>query len=228
MTACNSKSDNKNIENISVDSSKVQVEIKQQDSIVIEIDTIIINDNKYIQILKDSLLNCLLSIDGDTIVKSEDYYFRLELIDIDVDGYNDMRIHIFCNTPNVCDNYLFVKKTSSFKLIENCYLDIKKVKGADFFYSYNRAGCADKNWESNLSKIENYKLINYGYIHGQGCDFKIEENPQIIEIYKVNNLDSEEKTLLKKLPYKKYIKEFGDKWDFIENYWTKNYKTFEQ
>ena len=84
------------------------------------------------------------------------------------------------------------------------------------------------NWESHLYKIENYKLVSYGYIKGQGCDFEIEKNPQIIEIYKVINSDTDEKTLIKKLPYQKHIKEFGDKWDFIKNYWTRNYKTFER
>ena len=228
LTACNSKSADKTIENNSADCSTVQIKTQQQDTVDIKIDTLKINGHKYIQTLKDSNFNCLLSIQGDTIVKSEDYYFKLELIDIDEDGYKDIRVFAFSNTPNQCDNYLFDKTTSSFKLIENCDLDIKKVKGTTFFYSYNRAGCADLNWESNLSKIENFKLVNYGYIHGQGCDFEINENPQVIEIYKVVNSDTDEKKLIKKLPYQKHIKEFGDKWEFIENYWTKNYKAFEQ
>lgn len=41
------------------------------------------------------------------------------------------------------------------------------------------------------------------------------------------NSDTNEKKLMKKLPYKKHIKEFGDKWDFIEQYWAENYKAFE-
>ncbi len=227
LIACNSKSADKTIENNSSDSSTVQFKTQQQDTVDIKIDTLKINGLKYIQTLKDTNFNCLLSIQGDTIVKSEDNYFKLELIDIDKDGNKDIRVFAFSNTPNQCDNYLFDKTTSSFKLIENCHLDIKKVRGTSFFYSYNRAGCAGLNWESSLSKIENYKLVNYGYIHGQGCDFEIEKNPQIIEIYKVSNSDTDERTLIKKLPYQKHIKEFGDKWDFIENYWTKNHKTFE-
>ena len=227
LTACNSKSADKTIENISADSSKIQIN-QHQDSVDIQIDTIKINDQKFIQTLKDSNFNCLLSLQGDTIVKSEDYYFKAEFLDIDKDGYKDIRVFAFSNTPNQCDNYLFDKNLKTFKLIENCDLDIQKIKGTDFFYSYNRAGCADMNWESHLSKIENYKLLDYGYIYGQGCDFEIEKNPQVIEIYKVSNSDTDEKVLIKKLPYQKHIKEFGDKWEFIENYWTRNYKTFER
>jgi hypothetical protein len=227
LTACNSKPTDKTIENISADSSTIQT-YQHQDSIDIQIDTIQINYQKFIQILKDSNFNCLLSPNGDTIVKSEDYYFEVEFLDIDKDGYKDIRVFIYSNTPNLCDNYLFDKRLRTFKLIDNCDLDIQKIKGTDFFYSYNRAGCADMNWESHLCKIENYKLVDYGYIYGLGCDSENGKYPQVIEIYKVNNLGNEEKVLIKKLPYQKHIKEFGDKWEFIENYWANNYKTFER
>lgn len=228
LTACNAKSTDKTIENKTTDSSTIEIKVQRQDSIDIHIDTLRINNQQYIQTLKDNKFNCLLSIQGDTIVKSEDYYFEAKFLDIDEDGYKDIRVFVFSNTPNQCDNYLFDKTTHSFKLIENCDLDIQKIKGTNFFYSYNRAGCADLNWESNLSKIENYKLVNYGYIRGQGCDFEIKNNPQVIEIYKVSNSDTDEKKLIKKLPYQKHIKEFGDKWDFIKNYWATNFKTFER
>ncbi len=227
LSACNSKSADKTIEKISADPSSIQIN-QRQDSVDIQIDTLKINDQKFIQTLKGSNFNCLMSLQGDTIVRSEDYYFKAEFLDIDEDGYKDIRVFAFSNTPNQCDNYLFDKKLKTFKLIENCDLDIQKIKGTKFFYSYNRAGSADMNWESHLSKIENNKLVDCGYMYGQGCDFEIEKNPQIIEIYKVSNSDTDEKILIKKLPYQKHIKEFGDKWEFIENYWTRNCKTFER
>jgi len=112
LTACNSRSTDKTIENNSVDSLTVQIKTQQQETVDIKIDTLNINGHKYIQTLKDSNFNCLLSIQGDTIVKSEDYYFKLELIDIDEDGYKDIRVFAFSNTPNQCDNYLFDKTKS--------------------------------------------------------------------------------------------------------------------
>jgi hypothetical protein len=165
---------------------------------------------------------------GDTIVKSEAYYFEAKFLDIDEDGYKDIRVFAFSNTPDQCDNYLFDKELKTFKLIENCDLDIKKLKGTQFFYSYNRVGCADMNWESHLSKIEKHKLVNYGYINGQGCDFEVKDNPQVIEIYKVTDSDKDEKKLIKSLSYLKHISKNNDKWDFIEKYWKQNFKTFDR
>jgi hypothetical protein len=227
LTACNSKPTDKAIENISADSSTIQIKTKPEDTVDIQINTLKINDQQYVQILKDTKFNCLVSIQGDTIVKSEDYYSKAKFLDIDEDGYKDIRVFAFSNTPNQCDNYLFDKTINTFKLVENCYLDIQKLKGTDFFYSYNRAGCADLDWESHLSKIENYNLVDYGYINGKGCDFEIKNNPQVIEIYKVNISDTDEKKLIAKLPYRKHIKKDSNKWSFIKKYWTRNYKTFE-
>jgi len=228
MTACNPKLDDKVIVKKQIDGLTLKSNIQLQETTTIHQDTITINNQHYIQISKDERFNCLLSMQGDTIIKSQNYYFKSKFLDIDEDGYKDIRVFAFSNTPNQCDNYLFDKKLKTFKLIENCNLDIQKIKGTNFFYSYNSAGCADMNWESYLSKIENYKIVDYGYIYGQGCDFEVENNPQVIEIYKIGNSDTYEKKLLKKLPYLKNIPEFEAKWSFIDKYWAQNFKTFDR
>lgn len=66
-----------------------------------------------------------------------------------------------------------------------------------------------------------------GHIYGQGCNFEVKQNPQVIEIYKVTNNDERKGKLISKLRYLKYIGHFDDKWDFIKNYWTKNYQKFD-
>lgn len=77
------------------------------------------------------------------------------------------------------------------------------------------------NWESHLSKIENWKEVNIGFINAKGCGDKDDG----IYIYKVN--DSVEK-LIKAMPMKIFDNNGKDnKWDFIKDYWTRNYKTFE-
>lgn len=227
LTACNSRSIDKPIKNTPVDTTVIKSKVQQKDTVDIHIDTLQINNQKYIEKSIDGRFNCLWSIQGDTIVKSEDYYFNADFVDIDEDGYKDIRIYFVNNTPNQCDNYLFVKDSKTFKIIEDCDLDIHKIKGSQFYYSYNRAGCADMNWESYLSKIENYKLVDYGYIYGKGCD-EIKDNLRVIEIYKFGNSETDDKILVKKLPYRKYIPEFSDKWDFIEKYWKQNLKTFDR
>jgi hypothetical protein len=188
-------------------------------------DTLILNHQKFIQTFKNEKLLSLTTLLGDTVLKNGDYYSDVKFIDINADGYKDIRAFVFSNTPNQCENYLYDKEKKAFRLVEDCDLDIQIIKGTKYYYSYSRVACSDMNWESYLSKIENFKLISLGYVYGQGCDFQIKENPQVIEIYKIINADKDEKVLIKKLPYKQYIPKFGDKWNFIENYWTKNYRS---
>ncbi len=227
LVSCNSRSAEKTNENNTSSGSSIQAKSQPQDSLGINIDTLKVNHHNYIQIRKGHKFNCLLSMQGDTIVMPEAYYARAAFIDIDKDGFKDFRVYAFSNTPNQCDNYLFDKANLTFTLIKNCDLDIQKIKGTDFFYDYNRAGCSSLNWESHLSKIENFTLVHYGFMQIQGCDIDIEKSPQIIEIYKFNDTATGVKTIIQKLPYQKHINDFGDEAGFINHYWTKNFKTFE-
>lgn len=215
LTACSSKS----IDNTQTNSLEIK-DINQ------EFDTLKINDQQYFQIVEDNRFNCLLSIQGDTIVKSEGYYSEVKFLDIDKDGYKDIRVFIFSNTPNQCDNYLYDQELKTFKILENCNLDIEKLEGTQFYYSYNRVGCAEMNWESHLSKIESHKLVNYCYMNGQGCEVEIKENPQVIKIYKIIDSIKNEMKLIKTLSYMKCIPKSVNKWDFIKKFWTLNIKTF--
>jgi hypothetical protein len=189
-------------------------------------DTLILNHQIIVQTFKEKKLQSLTTLSGDTVLKNGDYYSNIVFVDINDDGFKDIRAFVISNTPNQCENYLYDKANKTFRQIEACDLDIQLIKGTKFFYSYDRAGCADMNWESYLSKIENFKLVSLGYIYGQGCDFQVKENPQEIKIYKITNPDKDQKVLFKKLPYRQYIPKFEDKWYFIKNYWKKNWQTF--
>jgi hypothetical protein len=189
-------------------------------------DTLILNHQNFVRTSRDKKLQSLATLSGDTVLRNGEYYSNIRFVDINADGFKDIRAFVFSNTPNQCENYLYDKANRTFRQIEACDLDIQLIKGTKFYYSYNRAGCADLNWESYLSKIENFKLVSLGYIYGQGCDFQVKENPQEIRIYKITKPDKDEKALLKKLRYRPYIPKFGDKWGFIENYWKKNWQTF--
>ncbi len=189
-------------------------------------DTLVLNNQRLVRTLRDQKLQSLTTLSGDTILKDVGYYSEIKFIDINADGYTDIRAFVVSNTPNQCENYLFDKEKKVFCLLQNCDLDIRLVKGTKYYYSYNRAGCADLNWESHLSKIENFKLVPVGYIYGQGCDFDVKKNPQQILIYKITNPATETKLLIRKLPYSKYIPTFGKKWNFIASYWQKNWQTY--
>ena len=125
--------------------------------------------------------------------------------------------------------YLFDKSENQYKFLEGYdrFSEAIQLKtNPKYYYSYQRAGCADMNWVSDLFYIDNFKTVCVGHIYGQGCDFEVKENPQIIEIYKVFEENEKNKKEIEKLPYLKNIPDFGDKWNFIEKYWNKNYGKF--
>jgi len=187
-------------------------------------DTLLVNGLQLIETSNEedtTQFFCLTTTKGDTIIPFANYYSQMELLDINEDGSTDIRVFTFSNTDNQCNNYLFDKKDNIFRLIENCDLDIQKINGTDFYYSYVATTCGKMNWESDLNKIENYQLVTYGRIYGNACDSNYELT---IKIYKISG---EDELLIKTLPYKKYILKFGDKWDFIKNYWETNYQNFE-
>jgi hypothetical protein len=203
--------------------------LKSQDE-EFQIDTLIINGQRIIKTstLSNKRFNCLVKLNGDTIIPFENFYSKFSILDINDDGYDDLRVFIFSNTPNSCNSYLFDSGNKIFRLIENSDWDIKQIKNTKHYYSYARGGCADWNWESYLSKIENYKLIHIGLIDGRGCgsdEEKTLEKPEI-KIYKIFS-ELEKDILIEVLPYKKYIPEFEDKWTFVENYWIENNTSFE-
>lgn len=189
-------------------------------------DTLVLNHLRLVRTMQGTRLQSLTTLSGDTILKDAGYYLNLTFIDINADGYKDIQVFVVSNTPNQCENYLFDREKNIFRLLQNCDSDIRLVKGTKYYYSYNSAGCADMNWESYLSKIEGFKLVPAGYIHGRGCNFDVKKNPQEILIYKITNPVTKTKLLLRKLPYSKHIPTFGDKWIFIANYWQKNWQTF--
>lgn len=64
-------------------------------------------------------------------------------------------------------------------------------------------------------------------MYGKGCNFNVLENPQFIGLYKMAEGNDQAEVLIEKLPYGKFITENGDKWQFIEKYWNRNYRKFE-
>jgi len=152
-----------------------------------------------------------------------------EFIDFNKDGSSDIMFTYIGNNSSY-ELYLFDNTANEFKILEG--LDkfaeaIQLKKNSKYYYTYQRAGCADMNWISDLFYIDNFKIIQVGHIFGQGCDFEIKDNSQVIEIYKVLENSEENKKLIIKLPYLKNIPKFDYKWNFIEEYWNNNYDKFD-
>ena len=154
---------------------------------------------------------------------------NVEFIDFNKDGNSDI-LFTYMGNNSTYDIYLFDKTSNEFKYLKGFdrFPEAIQLKtNPKYYYSYHRAGCADMNWVSDLFYIDNnFKTIHIGHIYGQGCDFEVKENPQVIEIYKVLEDNEENKKEIEKLPYLKNIPVFGDKWNFIEKYWNKNYGKF--
>lgn len=152
-----------------------------------------------------------------------------KFIDFNKDGNNDIQFTYLGNNPTFY-LYLFDSKNNEFKNVKDfdkfSYSTQLKTN-PKYYYSYHRAGCADYNWVSDLFYIDNFTAVHIGHIYGQGCEFEIEENPQVIKIFKITDNNEENKKQIEKLPYAKNITRFEEKWDFIENYWNANYKKFE-
>jgi len=198
-------------------------------------DTTFVNKNQKFHVVAKDIddSSMLLSITDNSKIYLNDKIFAglgdIHILDFDKDGYIDIQTEYFGNNSTYY-LYLFDPKTNKFKNVEGFdkYPEALQIKSnSKYYYSYHRAGCADANWISDLFKIVNFKTVQLGHIYGQGCDFEVKENPQVIDIYKVPNNDEDKGKLIAKLPYLKFIPNFGDKWDFIKKYWNKNYKLFE-
>lgn len=184
-------------------------------------DTVIVNQENLFIYQYGYSSYFILNSQNDTIHNFSEGVSDIEFVDFNKNGYKDFLVHYFSNTPYVNDLALFDEVSNTFVLVDNFtfFPASQKIKGTKYYYSYHRSGCADYNWDSDLFYIENYEAIRTGNISGRGCER--EEETGIF----VSKVKEDEKTLIESFP-----REPGyhhDKWDFIEEYWTKNYKRFQ-
>ena len=219
FASCNPRRDNQAVVKQPSDSSKIKIDASSENVFVF--DTVRVNGFRLVKVLNTGRFTCLLTLKGDTIVGSKDFYSSVEFSDIDCDGYKDIRVFVVSNTPNQCDNYLYDKSSRSFKRIQNSDLDIERIKGTKYYFSYARAGCSDINWESYLSKIENWGEIHIGLMNARGCGDKNDG----IEIFKFLKEDT---ILVAKLPRIKFDNNGAyNKWAYLKSYWTKHHRIFD-
>lgn len=182
------------------------------------IDSIRINNKIYIAFQSQSSI--IVTNEIDTLFCFIQENNGAEFKDFNGDGFLDIIIHYITNVPGIYDLALFDQKSGKFKMVQNfdAFPAAEKIKNSNYYYSYHRSGCADANWDSDLFKIVNYKAIRLGNIQGLGCE-RIDKNG--IFIHKVQNEE-----LIQIEEYKREPNYYNDKWDFIKNYWAKNYRKF--
>ena len=206
-----------------IDSKKISNEIKTQFK-EIKRDTLIVNNLKFvIKQFKEGNLDfslVILNEKFDTIYKHNDFIDEYKTIDFNNDGYQDIELDYITNVPGIVDVLLFDLASGKFQIIEELgnYPSPIKIKKSEYYYSYERAGCADYNWESNLFYISDYKCVKIGNITGKGCGYEKRNGIFINKI--VDNKEVEINWIKRDSGY------YEDKWEFIENYWTKNHLKF--
>lgn len=192
-------------------------------------DSFIVNNKNFFILLKrddqrpyesDSLI--VFNARWDTLYTKAGVVYDYEFYDFNNDGHNDILIHRPSNTPSEFDVALFTAKSNRFIEVKNFYYPAAvHIKNTDFYYSYHKAGCADLNWVSELFYIENYTAISLGIIEGKGCDGPYDKREILI-----SKIINDSATKLETLSIDTIGKFEGYKWEFIEKYWTKNYRKF--
>lgn len=191
------------------------------------IDSLSIGKDKYFVIQDDprsenDMNLVILNSKGDTIYKHDGYGTNgFKLDDFDDNGIQDILLYQLSNDGGISDLIMYDTKTKGFKNVEGFYdyNEPYKVEGTKYWYSYHGSGCADMDWDSDLFYIENFKAIRVGNIQGIGCEGEPKNG---IFIYKV---EGEKRILIKENLRKPGF--HNDKWDFIEEYWNKNYQKFD-
>lgn len=159
-----------------------------------------------------------------TYIEKEGLYNH-EFIDFNNDGNFDI---LFSRGEQRGEHELYLYDSLNNTFVKSIGFErirepVQLKSNPNYWYSYCRAGCADMNWTSKLFTFKNFETVELGYIYGKGCDD--EEEPQSIQISRVLNNDENNLKLIKKLPYSVLDSNTG-KWNFIEEYWNKNYPKF--
>ncbi|HEX8020978.1 XAC2610-related protein [Mucilaginibacter sp.] len=170
----------------------------------------------------------ILNADGKTVLhlKNTDYYDEgfssFKFVDFNGDGYKDLFIEHMSNVPGRCDLLLYDSRIKKFAPVKDFpdYPDPQKLKGTHLYYSYHRSGCADMNWDSDLFKIVNNKIIKIGNISGLGC-----ERDKKMGIF-ISKINGKEERQIQKYPIGEIEKYKDYKWGFIKKYWERNSRKF--
>ncbi|MCF8391502.1 MAG: hypothetical protein K9H12_12465 [Bacteroidales bacterium] len=193
------------------------------DTSIIYADTARIDGISYTAIFRTDDFFYILDSKENIVFKSKDYYRFFEFTDFNNDGKKDLMFSYLGNNP-IKDLILYDIKNRKFVPVKNfkAFPEPIRIKGTKYYYSYHRSGCADMNWDSDLFYIENFIAIRLGKVSGRECDNSDEKNG--VYIYKLKGNKEE---LIEAKDINEIHKFKNDKWDFIIEYWTKNYMTFE-
>lgn len=164
---------------------------------------------------------CMVGLTGDTLIKAYDVS-DVEFDKVDDDSLPDIRIHYYANAQGIEDVFL-ADGTNGFREVES-FADFpawNRLTGTSYYYSYHRSGCADRNWDSDLFYIEDFKTYCIGNISGLGCG---DTDPKD-GIY-ISSVCGDTTYLIETLPIDTISAYEDYKWGFIQDYWARHYRKF--
>lgn len=194
------------------------------DTTIISFDSATIYNDKYYAIYRsDEQMMYVVSNSRQVILKQPGLGSDFLFVDFNDDGMKDIVVNYKSDVPDAKALLLFDYKTENFRLVTNFdqYPEPVPITGTPFYYSYSRTGCADFDWRSELFYIKDYEAFKSGYMVVNQCPNSQEANG----IY-ITRLIHGEAQLLETLPVSEFNKYPEGKWDFLQSYWTKNYKKF--
>jgi hypothetical protein len=194
------------------------------DSTIIKSETANIFGELYTANFRNDGLLYIEDSSNKIVFRLNDSYPIFRFTDFDNDGYKDLLISHTSISFGIEDFIRFDNINKTFVQVEffSSYPESKQIKGTNYYYSFHESGCADMNWDSDLFYIENFRIIKIGHIAGRKCD-NINEKDGIY-VYKISG---DGKELIATLRIEILAKYAEFKLGFISEYWSLNYKKFE-
>ncbi len=202
--------------------STEQIEISKEKPLYLDCKKQIINEIKFNACIKRPGVFTIRDSNGKVIYNHSSSPAGFEFSDFNEDGFPDVLLDYITNVPGIKELLIFNPEKNNFSKIEDFenFPSAIKIKGTHYYYSYHRSGCADSNWDSDLFEIIENKAIRHGNIRGIGCGV---DEMNGIYINKINN------KVINQIKFIKREEGYWDgKWEFIEEYWNKNYEKFIQ
>jgi hypothetical protein len=179
------------------------------------VDTLDVCGTPFQTFYDSSNLVYLLTLEGDTVYRTQNYYQSAEVIDFNLDGCPDIKINVYAKA-NLTEILLFDKDSYTYRALQQSCLPAY-IAGTDLWYEFEPAGCASMRWRSTLYKLKNFESFKIAEMLGVSCEG---EKKGIF----VESVAPDGKTQL--------VEEFKvDAWEagsaFVAEYWRKNYQKFD-
>jgi hypothetical protein len=183
-----------------------------------KIDSVDFCNDRYLIISENYNVQCVTTLNQDTIFKAKDYYSHLILEDFDLDSCADL---IFEDSPRYCglfEIFLYNKRKKHFEQVQDILPNQLPLEETGYYLSYERLKDSCYKSKSYLSKIKNFKNVKLAAIYFKTCGTK-----ERIELRSVDNLGRE--TFAEELPLSDLIRLQGDEQSYLRKYWSTHLPT---